>query len=298
MGASNTMSRHHSGRNKPWQSLGKVAPCSKLLPQPHRLPGAGVVSSTATASSRHVTAGAEQTGHPCEHTSTAIPIHQHPCLHVLNHILSFPGCEGSSANQHAGSSNEPEGAACFASGVDGSHQQACWCHHARPGCEAVLPMPGAADGAGAGVRPPAVQQLVGLLADLFSCCAGGLDQQERVAPHHKSVLAWLTSAAGMPAAQFHVDTHQGHRLLASSCLQQAMQCVADGQADSPLVCTRQGAGLGCSLRHAVAHACLSGETEVLQTLILELGFRQADYTTGACLAHHDQRALPLCSAST
>ncbi|GFH23811.1 hypothetical protein HaLaN_21493 [Haematococcus lacustris] len=60
----------------------------------------------------------------------------------------------------------------------------------------------------------------------------------------------------------------------------AVQCVADGQADSPLACTRQGAGLGCSLRHAVAHACLSGEAEVLQTLILELGFRQAVYTTG------------------
>ncbi|GFH23810.1 hypothetical protein HaLaN_21492 [Haematococcus lacustris] len=51
------------------------------------------------------------------------------------------------------------------------------------------------------------------------------------------------------------------------------------RADSPLACTRQGAGLGCSLRHAVAHACLSGEAEVLQTLMLELGFRQAVYTT-------------------
>ncbi|GFH29616.1 hypothetical protein HaLaN_28305, partial [Haematococcus lacustris] len=119
--------------------------------------------------------------------------------------------------------------------------------------------------------PVKVQQLVGLLANLFPCLAGGLDQQERVAPHHKSVLAWLTSAAGMSAAQFHVGTHQLHRLLARSCLQQGVQCVADGQADSPLACTRQGAGLGCSLRHAVAHACLSGEGEVLQTLVLELG---------------------------
>ncbi|KAJ9532822.1 hypothetical protein QJQ45_010938 [Haematococcus lacustris] len=103
------------------------------------------------------------------------------------------------------------------------------------------------------------QQLLGLLANLFPCRAGGSHQQERVAPYHKSVLAWLTSAAGMSAGQFHVGTQQGHRLLASSCLQQAVQCVADGQADSPLACTRQGAGLGCSLRHAVAHACLSGE---------------------------------------
>ncbi|KAJ9532452.1 hypothetical protein QJQ45_010519 [Haematococcus lacustris] len=138
-----------------------------------------------------------------------------------------------------------------------------------------------------------VQQLVELLADLFSCCAGRLDQQERVAPHHKSVLAWLTSAAGMSAAQSHVSIQHRHRLLASSCLQQAMQCVADGQADSPLACTRQGAGLGYSLRHAVAHACLSGEGEVLQTLLLELGFRQA-----VCTTVSDELGLSGCNNKT
>ncbi|GFH09405.1 WD_REPEATS_REGION domain-containing protein [Haematococcus lacustris] len=40
-----------------------------------------------------------------------------------------------------------------------------------------------------------VQQLVGLLANLFPCRAGGSDQQDRVAPYHKSVLDWLTSVA-------------------------------------------------------------------------------------------------------
>ncbi|KAJ9532431.1 hypothetical protein QJQ45_010545 [Haematococcus lacustris] len=126
-----------------------------------------------------------------------------------------------------------------------------------------------------------VQQLVGLLADLLPCRADGVDQQKHVAPYHTSVLHCLTLAAGMSAAQFHVGTQQGHRLLASLCLQQAVQCVVHGQADSPLACTRQGAGLGCSLRHAVAHACLSGEVEVLETLILELGSWQAVITTVA-----------------
>ncbi|KAJ9527086.1 hypothetical protein QJQ45_025204 [Haematococcus lacustris] len=127
-----------------------------------------------------------------------------------------------------------------------------------------------------------VQQLVGLLANLFPCRAGGSDQQERVAPYHKSVLDWLTSAAGMSAGQFHVSTQQGHRLLASACLQQATQCVVDSQPGSSQTCTDDvpGLKLGYTLRHAVAHACLSGEAEVLQTLLLEFGFWQAAYTAG------------------
>ncbi|KAJ9527505.1 hypothetical protein QJQ45_025765 [Haematococcus lacustris] len=127
-----------------------------------------------------------------------------------------------------------------------------------------------------------VQQLVGLLANLFPCRAGGSDQQERVAPYHKSVLDWLTSAAGMSAGQFHVSTQQGHRLLASACLQQAIQCVVHSQPGSPKTCTDDvpGPNLRYTLRHAVAHACLSGEAEVLQTLLLEFGFWQAAYTAG------------------
>ncbi|GFH17743.1 WD_REPEATS_REGION domain-containing protein, partial [Haematococcus lacustris] len=127
-----------------------------------------------------------------------------------------------------------------------------------------------------------VQQLVGLLANLFPCRAGGSDQQERVAPYHKSVLDWLTSAAGMSAGQFHVSTQQGHRLLASACLQQATQCVVDSQPGSSKTCTDDvpGPKLRYTLRHAVAHACLSGEAEVLQTLLLEFGFWQAAYTAG------------------
>ncbi|GFH09203.1 WD_REPEATS_REGION domain-containing protein [Haematococcus lacustris] len=123
-----------------------------------------------------------------------------------------------------------------------------------------------------------VQQLVGLLANLFPCRPAGSDQQERVAPYHKSVLDWLTSAEGMSAGQFHVSTQEGHRLLAAACLQQAKHCVVMCEPDSTSSYT--GTGLGYSLRHAVAHACLSGDAYVLQTLILEFGFWQATYTAG------------------
>ncbi|KAL6756674.1 hypothetical protein V8C86DRAFT_3136436 [Haematococcus lacustris] len=123
-----------------------------------------------------------------------------------------------------------------------------------------------------------VQQLVGLLANLFPCRPAGSDQQERVAPYHKSVLDWLTSAAGMSAGQFHVSTQEGHCLLANACLEEAKHCVIMCKSDSPL--SHTGTGLDYSLRHAVAHACLSGDADVLQTLILEFGFWQATYKKG------------------
>ncbi|KAJ9532875.1 hypothetical protein QJQ45_010968 [Haematococcus lacustris] len=149
-------------------------------------------------------------------------------------------------------------------------------------CLEPLTVPELAWATGCGADTSKVQQLVGLLANLFPCRPAGSDQQERVAPYHKSVLDWLTSAAGMSAGQFEVSPQQGHRLLASACLQQAKHCVAMCKPNSTLSCTDHvpGTGLGYSLRHAVAHACLSGDADVLQTLILEFGFWQATYTAG------------------
>ncbi|KAL6756673.1 WD40-repeat-containing domain protein [Haematococcus lacustris] len=149
-------------------------------------------------------------------------------------------------------------------------------------CLEPLTVPELAWATGCEADTSKVQQLVGLLANLFPCRPAGSDQQERVAPYHKSVLDWLTSAAGMSAGQFEVSPQQGHRLLASACLQQAKHCVAMCKPNSTLSCTDHvpGTGLGYSLRHAVAHACLSGDADVLQTLILEFGFWQATYTAG------------------
>lgn len=141
-----------------------------------------------------------------------------------------------------------------------------------------------------------------LLSNLFPCRGGAGgggassnsqdSQQGIVRPYHKSVLDWLI---GADAGEYQVDERLGHY-----CLAQACRNVLNRQADERQVSLVGGialtAGVGLlglpavdipsqigrtyAARHAVAHACLSGDAALVETILHNLSLWEAAYTAG------------------
>lgn len=139
---------------------------------------------------------------------------------------------------------------------------------------------------------PQVEELLRLLANVFTLRVEGKSGVQKVFPYHKSVSDWLLDAGN----SWRVDTDSAHTLMGVACFdsitETSQQAVAEACRDGSF----KGRGiimsnskkscnydalLSYSLRYSVAHLCTANQTSRLEQLVLDFAcFWPSVYAAG------------------